>query len=59
MKVFASLRVDKEGLAHVANEDKRAWDDGEGEVGVGDEVSDVLLEGERQEIRRRGKSGYE
>jgi hypothetical protein len=45
-EVFASLGVDKEGFEHIADEDKRAWNDGEGEVGVGDEVSDVLLEGE-------------
>ena len=44
-EVFASFPVGKEGLAHVADEDKRAWDDGEGEVGVRDEVGDILLEG--------------
>ena len=46
-EVFASLWVVQERLAHVVDEDKRAWDDREGEVGVGDEMSDVLLEGER------------
>ena len=46
-EVFASLGVVQEGLAHVVDEDKCAWDDGEGEVGMSDEVSDVLLEGER------------
>ena len=30
----------------VANKDKGAGDDGEGEVSLGDEVRDVLLEGE-------------
>ena len=58
-EVFASLGVGKEGLAHVADEDERAWDDAEGEVGVRDEVIDVLLKGERQEVRRRAESGYE
>jgi hypothetical protein len=39
----------------VANEDKRAWDDGEGEVGLGDEVRDVLREGEGERVLVGGR----
>jgi hypothetical protein len=39
----------------VANEDERAWDDGEGEVGLGDEVGDVLREGEGERVLVGGR----
>ena len=44
--MFASLRVGEERFTQVANKDERARDDGEGKVGLGYEVRDVLLEGE-------------
>ena len=45
-EMFVSLRVGEERFSQVANKDERAGDDGEGEVGLRNEVRDVLLEGE-------------
>ena len=44
-EMFVSLRVGEERFTQIANKDKGAGDDGEGKVGLGDEVRDVLLEG--------------
>ena len=41
---------------HVADEDKRAWDDGEWEASVRDEVGDILLEGGETETTEQTSS---
>ena len=45
-EMFVSVRVGEERFTQVANKDKGTGDDGEGEVGLGNEIRDVLLKGE-------------
>lgn len=55
-KVFALFWVSKEGLAQVVDKDKHAWDDGEVEVGVRDELGNILLKGGETEITEQTSS---